>query len=126
MKKLFSLHFGKFDQQIKNNERFLFRVPLIINQALRINFGLASKMTFLLWCVCGGLLLHMFESTFFSMLMKPVYETPIDTAQDVIDRGLPVISTPYKQSLLEKNKKSSAYTTRTLAERTIVPEVISS
>ena len=105
---------------------FFFRVPLIINQALRINFGLASKMTFLLWCVCGGVILHMFESTFFSMLMKPVYETPIDTAQDVLDRGLPVISTPYKQSLLEKNKKSSAYTTRTLAERTIVPEVISS
>ena len=94
---------------------FFFRVPLIINQALRINFGLAFKMIFLLWCVCGGVLLHMFESTFFSMLMKPVYETPIDTAQDVIDRGLPVISTPYKQSLLEKNKKSSAYTTRTLS-----------
>ena len=101
-----------------------FRVPLIINQALRINFGLASKMTFLLWCVCGGLLLHMFESTFFSMLMKPVYETPINTAQDVLDRGLPVIYTPGAESKVEIEKNSPSSITRQLAERTIVPKVI--
>ena len=100
------------------------RVPLIINQALRINFGLASKMTFLLWCVCGGLLLHMFESTFFSMLIKPVYETPINTAQDVLDRGLPVIYTPGTESKVEIEKNSPSSITRQLAERTIVPKVI--
>ena len=83
-----------------------FRVPLIINQALRIKFGFAFKMTFLLWCVCGGLLLHMFESTFFSMLIKPVYETPINTAQDVLDRGLPVIYIPGAESLVEILKNS--------------------
>ena len=103
---------------------FFFRVPLIINQALRINFGLAFKMTFLLWCVCGGLLLHMFESTFFSMLMKPVYETPINTAQDVLDRGLPVISSPGTESKVEIEKNSPSSITRQLAERTIVPKVI--
>ena len=100
------------------------RVPLIINQALRINFGLASKMTFLLWCVCGGLLLHMFESTFFSMLIKPVYETPINTAQDVLDRGLTVIDSPGAVSLVEILKNSPSSITRQLAERTIVPKVI--
>ena len=100
------------------------RVPLIINQALMINFGLASKMTFLLWCVCGGLLLHMFESTFFSMLIKPVYETPINTAQDVLDRGLPVIITPGTESLVEIYKNSPSSITRQLAERIIVPKVI--
>ena len=101
-----------------------FRVPLIINQALRISFGLASKMTFLLWCVCGGLLLHMFESTFFSMLIKPVYETPINTAQDVLDRGLPVISNPGTESKVEIEKNSLSSNTRQLAERTIVLKVI--
>ena len=107
MRKLFSLHFGKSDQQIKYDESFLFfRVHLIINQSLRINFGLASKMTFLLWCVCGGLLLQMFESTFLSMLIKPVYETPINTAQDVLDRGLTVVSSPESESLVEIEKNS--------------------
>ena len=124
MRKLFSLHFGKLDQQIKYDEIFLFRVPIIINQALRIRFGLASKMTFLLWCVCGGLLLHMFESTFFSMLIKPVYETPINTTQDVLDRGLRVIFLPGGESLMEILKNSPSSITRQLAERTIVPKVI--
>ena len=103
---------------------FFFRVPLIINQALRINFGLAFKMTFLLWCVCGGLLLHMFESIFLSMLMKPVYETPIDTAQDVLDRGLPVIYPPGRESLVEIYKNSPSSITSQLAERAIVAKVI--
>ena len=97
---------------------------MIINQSLRINFGLASKMTFLLWCVCGGVLLHMFESTFFSMLMKPVYETPINTAQDVLDRGLPVIDSPGAESKVEILKNSPSSITRQLAERTIVAKVI--
>ena len=102
----------------------LFRVPFIIDQALRIRFGLASKMTFLLWCLCGGLLLHMFESTFFSMLMKPVYETPIDTAQDILDRGLTVIYLRESESIQEIEKNSASYITRQLAERGIVPKVI--
>ena len=102
----------------------LFRVPFIIDQALRIRFGLASKMTFLLWCVCGGLLLHMFESTFFSMLIKPVYETPINTAQDVLDRGLPLISLPGRESLVEIEMNSPSSITRQLAERTIVAKVL--
>ena len=102
---------------------FFFRVPLIINQALRINFGLAFKMTFLLWCVCGGLLLHMFESNYFTMLVKPVYEKPIDTAQDVLDRGLTVIYLRESESIQEIEKNSASYITRQLAERGIVPKV---
>ena len=101
-----------------------FRVPLIINELPRFNFGLASKMTFLLWCVMGGFLLHMFESTYLSMLMKPIYETPINTAQDVLNRGLPVIYYPGTESAVEIEKNSQSYITRQLAERTIVPKVI--
>ena len=101
-----------------------FRVPLIINQSLRTNFGLAFKMILLLWCVCGGQLLHMFESTYLSMLMKPVYETPINTVQDVLDRGLTVIYDPGYESEIEILKNSPSNITRQLAERTIVPKVL--
>ena len=66
----------------------------------------------------------MFESTYFSMLMKPVYETPINTAQDVLDRGLAVIYTPGAESLVEILKNSPSNITRKLAERTIVPKVL--
>ena len=57
------------------------------------------------------------------MLMKPIYETPINTAQDVLNRGLPVIYYPRTESAVEIEKNSQSYITRQLAERGIVPKV---
>ena len=48
-------------------------------------------MVHLLWCVCGGLLLHMLESNYLTMLVKPTYGKPVDSKQDILDRGLGVI-----------------------------------
>ena len=81
-------------------------------------------MTLLLWCVCGGFLLHMLECNYLSILLKPNYEKPVDTAQDVLDRGLTVIYPPGSESIVDGLKNSPLYLTRTLAERTEVPKVI--
>ena len=97
---------------------------MIINQAARFNFGFASNLILLVWCVFGGFLLHMFESLYFSMLIKPTYEKPVDTAQDVLDRGLTVISYPTAASKLEILKNSPSAVTRALAKMTVVPKVI--
>ena len=96
---------------------------MINNQAARFNFGLASNLILLFWCVCGGFLLHMFESNYFTMLIKPTYEKPVDSAKDIIDRGLRVISTPGSESLVKTQLNSPFYSTRTLAEMTTVPKV---
>ena len=101
-----------------------FRVPLILNQAARFNFGFASNMVLLLWCVCGGLLAHMLEANYLTILLKPSYEKAIDTAQDILDRNLTVIYNPGGESLVEMLRNSQDNITRRLAERTIVPEVI--
>ena len=97
-----------------------FRVPLILNQAARFNFGFASNMVLLLWCVCGGFLLHMFEANFLTILLKPNYEDRVDTAQDIIDRNLSVLTYPGSESYMEILKNSPSIITRTLAERTYV------
>ena len=60
----------------------------------------------------------MFESTFFSMLIKPVYEKPINSAEDVLVRNLTVLFFPGTEALLEIMKNSSYSTQRELAERT--------
>ena len=95
-----------------------------MNQARRFNFGFASNMVLLLWCVCGGLLAHMLEANYLTILLKPSYEKPIDSAQDVLDRNLTVVFVPWKESIVEIMKNSPFYITRTLAERTIVAKVI--
>ena len=66
----------------------------------------------------------MLEANYLSILLKPNYEKPIDTAQDVIDRGVKVINPPGIESLVEVLKNSPYKITRQLAERTIVSKVI--
>ena len=81
-------------------------------------------MLFLIWCVFGGFLLHFFGSVFLGILLKPNYEKPVDTAQDVLDRGLKVIYTPGGDSIVEILMNSPFPFTRGLAEMTVVPKVI--
>ena len=67
----------------------------------------------------------MFEANYLSVLMKPNYEKPVDTAEDIIDMGLTVQRSPLtSQSSLDYLKNTSSGITRQLAERTIIPKVI--
>ena len=93
-----------------------FRVPLL-------NL-FSSRMLFLIWCVFGGFLLWFFESLFLESLLKPNYEKPVDTAEDVLDRELSVIVVSGMESIVGMMKKSPFPLTRRLAERTDVPKVI--
>ena len=97
---------------------------MIRNQAARFNFGFASNMVLLLWCICGGLLAHMLEANFLTILLKPNYEKPIDSAQDVIDSGLNLVWGPGQESYLDMYKNSPSIIARKLAERTVVAKVL--
>ena len=96
---------------------------MIINQAARFNFGFASNMVLLLWCVCGGFILHFLECNFLTILLKPTFEPPVDTPQDILDRGMTIINIPGTESNVENNKISFSKVTRDHAEVTIVPKV---
>ena len=80
-------------------------------------------MIFLLWCVIGGFLLHFLECNWLDMLIKPNYEKPVDTANDIIDRGLSIITYPGRASMVEALKNSPSKVTRELAEKMVVPKV---
>ena len=94
-----------------------FRVPLLIQQSSKsTNFGLASKMIFLMWSVCGGFLLYFLTSNYLSVLIKPSYDKPVETAEDVIARNLTIIDPPGTGSMVEADKKSPISIVRELAE----------
>ena len=57
------------------------------------------------------------------MLLKPVYEEPVDTAEDIIERGLTIIGSPTAGSLVEVEKISPFETVRQMAEQTYVTTV---
>ena len=65
----------------------------------------------------------MLESNYLTMLVKPTYEKPVDTAQDVLERGLGVIWSPGIESIKEEMEKSPFKLTRELAEIAVVAKV---
>ena len=58
----------------------------------------------------------MLECNFFTILLKPNYEKAVDTAEDVIDRGLNVLWIPGAESELENMKNAPSRIHRELAE----------
>ena len=84
-------------------------------------FGLSSSMAFLLWVVMGTFLLHILECNFLTILIKPVYEKPVDTAEDIIERVLSIIGISW--TMVVDMKKSPSKIIRDLAEVYVVPEV---
>ena len=68
--------------------------------------------------------MHMFESIYFTMLMKPTYEKPVDSAQDIVELGLTVFYSPGDESIVEMMKNSPHAINRDLAKLTVVAKVI--
>ena len=89
-----------------------------------LEFGFSSKMVLLMWCVWGGFLLHILECNYLTVLVKPVYEKPIDTAEDIIERGITIIDQPGRESMVQMLKRSPYPLTRALAENTYVTKVV--
>ena len=82
-------------------------------------------MTLLLWCVCGGFLLHILECNYLSVLVKPNYERFIDTSLDIIDMNLTIIWPPGREAIVDMLRNSPSSLSRELADRSYVTEVIS-
>ena len=57
------------------------------------------------------------------MLIKPSYDKPVETAEDVFARNLTIIGSPGTESLVEADKNSPIPIVRELAERTQVAKV---
>ena len=112
-----------FDTKNIWTENHDFRVPLL-NRFRTPRFGFSSNMVLLMWCVWGGFLLHILECNYLTVLVKPVYEKPIDTAEDIIERGIKIIYAPGTESMVETLKKSPFPLTRKLAENTYVVKVV--
>ena len=50
-------------------------------------------MVFTIWAVFGGFILHFLLSNYLTVLLRPRYESPVDTAADIIKRDI----TPFLQ-----------------------------
>ena len=66
----------------------------------------------------------MLEANYLTILLKPEYEKAVDTLQEILDRGMTVITMPGMESKVKLLENSPYNSSRELAARTKVPKVI--
>ena len=75
---------------------FYFRLPVPVSvpsqgiglMHLVFPKGFSVNFVLLTWALFGGLFIYAFLANFRTMLLMPQYEKPVDSAQDVLDRGM--------------------------------------
>ena len=86
-----------------------------------IGRGFSSNVVFMIWAVFGGFVLHFLMSNYLTVLVKPTYEEPIETLQDMIDRNIYPYYIPggiiYKEQLLQSGDENLME----LGRRLIIP-----
>ena len=55
---------------------------------------MTSNLVFTIWAVFGGFILHFLLSNYLTVLLRPRYEEPVDTAADLINRDITSILMP--------------------------------
>ena len=50
--------------------------------------GRSSNLVFTIWAVFGGFILHFLLSNYLTVLLRPSYEEPVETAEDLVKRDI--------------------------------------
>ena len=67
---------------------FSFKIPDVTERLRRDSVGRASNLVFTIWAVFGGFILHFLLSNYLTVLLKPTYEEPVETAEDLLKRNI--------------------------------------
>ena len=55
---------------------------------------MSSNLVFTIWAVFGGFILHFLLCNWLTVLLTPSYEEPVETAKDLIQRGITPFLSP--------------------------------
>ena len=87
-----------------------------------ISKGFSANFVLLNWSILGSIIAYAFLANFKVMLLKPVLEAPIDTVQEIVDKGLTPIVVDGGQYWIEFLENSPNPLYQQLAEYTINPK----
>ena len=75
---------------------FSFKIPDVTERVRQDSVGrtLASNLVFTIWAVFGGFILHFLLSNYLTVLLRPSYEEPVETAADLIKRNITLFLRP--------------------------------
>ena len=69
---------------------FSIRIPDVTERLSRDSVGrtLSSNLVYTIWVVFGGFILHFLLCNYLTVLLRPSYEEPVETAADLIKRDI--------------------------------------
>ena len=77
-------------------------------------------MSYLLWAVFGGFILHCLLTNFLTVLIKPKYEKAVDTAADVLNRNITIVRFPGGESWIHYFANSADPVYRNLSQKIVI------
>ena len=82
----------------------------------------ASKLVFTIWAVFGGFILHFLLSNYLTVLLKPRYEEPVETAKELIKRNITPIMGPQSENYKQFFAASPFDTYKMISQRLVFPK----
>ena len=69
---------------------FRMKIPDVIEKHPKysVPLGRSSNLVFTIWAVFGGFILHFLLSNYLTVLLRPSYEEPVETAEDLVKRDI--------------------------------------
>ena len=82
--------------------------------------GRASNLVFTIWAVFGGFILHFLLSNYLTVLLRPSYEIPVETADDLINRDITPFMMPGSELYKQMIATSSDPTYQEISRRLVI------
>ena len=103
---------------------FRFKIPDVIERLRQDSEGRtrASNLVFTIWAVFGGFILHFLLSNYLTVLLKPSYGEPVETAADMIRKNITPFVTPGNAIFKQLFEASPQPDYQELARRLVVPK----
>ena len=84
--------------------------------------GRSSNMMFLVWAIFGGFISHFLLANYLSVLLRPDFEKPVETAEDLIERDLTPFYQPGRDFLIQFFAESPSPAFRQLSKTLVIPK----
>ena len=103
---------------------FSFKIPDVRERLRQDSVGRtrASNLVFTIWAVFGGFILHFLLSRYLTVLLRPSYEEPVETAADLIKRNITPIFMPGSEIYRQVFAASSDPFEQEISRRLVSPK----
>ena len=93
-----------------------------VNMQMLFPKGFSANLVLITWSIFGSVLAYGFLANLRNMMLRPVLEDPVDSFQDVLDRGLIPFTFAGNQIMKIYMMNSPVNVTRTIGEMLYVPK----